>query len=277
MEKEIINFEKFRPFIRIRNLEMVENASYRGMHSHPAVEIVEVIKGSLVCNVNNEIIKVNSGQIIMINSNVGHKLYSENSSIVYTNIDINSYDNNDYNSEFILLYDFISRSKSKKYLMFSGDKELCEILRKIKNKYYENNETDKWYLKAYIYELIAFMHSRNFISSPFSSASNIKRIKPVVQYIDKNYKSHITLDDISKNVRYGKFTICHTFKEITGSTISEYINFLRIYFAIDLLKQKSLNVLEISNECGFSSVTYFNRVFKNIVGCSPSIYKKYIF
>ncbi len=144
----------------------------------------------------------------------------------------------------------------------------------MKKNYYQNQEVNKLYLKAYIYELIAFMHSCSFITSPVISDLNIQKIKPIVRYINENYKSPITLDDICNNVKYKKYTICHTFKNVTGSTIFEYINYLRIHCAIDRLKDKNLTILEISMQCGFSTVTYFNRVFKSVIGCSPLKYKK---
>jgi len=87
MEKEIIRFEKFNLPIKLYNLCMHEGTDYRGMHSHVAIEIVEVKSGVLRCHINNDVIKVYPKQIIFINSNTGHRLFSANAEITYIHID----------------------------------------------------------------------------------------------------------------------------------------------------------------------------------------------
>ena len=68
MEKEIIRFDNFHLPINIHHLHMTQRDNYRGMHSHIAVEIVEVKSGVLNCCVNDDIIVVYPKQIIFINS-----------------------------------------------------------------------------------------------------------------------------------------------------------------------------------------------------------------
>lgn len=275
MEKEIIRFEEFALPIKLYNLNMREGTTYRGMHSHIAVEIVKVKSGELSCCINNEIIHLNSDEIIFINSNTGHRLYSRNAEISYMHIDINFFIENSNNNEFSKLYEFISHTKAKPYMIFSNNKEIQGILDKINVKYYENQMNSRWYIKAYIYELIAFMYSQSFIMAPIISVKQIEKIKPIVSYIDANFRSSIMLDEICAAVSYNRYGVCHYFKSITGSTVFEYINFLRVDFAVEKLKQKGNTILEIAIESGFSSPTYFNRVFKSIIGCSPSVYKKF--
>lgn len=274
MEKEIISFEQTGLFIRSNEVSMRKGETYRGLHSHSAIEIVEVKRGLLSCCVGDEVITAKANDIVLINSSVVHRLYSDNADIIYTNIDINYYEKNSFDDDYISLYNFVSSLKAKPYAVFQSSKQLRDILEKINKKYYETNENSKWYLKAYIYELIAFMHEHEFILPFALLIEEIKKIEPIVRYIESNFKSPITLDDICMFVKYNKYTVCHNFKNVTGSTVFEYINYLRIRHAINKLKEKSLTVLEIATDSGFSSVTYFNRVFKNTIGCSPSEYRK---
>ncbi len=276
MEKEFIRFEKFNLPIKIHNLHMKEGGNYRGIHSHIAIEIVEVKEGVLDCYVNDEKITLFPGQIIFINSNTGHSLSSKNAEISYMHIDAVSLKES-MDAESSLLYEFILHSKAKPRLIFSGNKEATDILHKINVKYYENQENSRWYLKAYLYELLAFMYSQSFIVPTTLSQKQIKKIELIIRYIEANYKSPITLDDICKTVKYDKYTICHTFKAVTGSTIFDYINFVRVHYAVEKLKETGNSILEIATECGFSSATYFCKVFKSFFGCSPSVYRKHFF
>ena len=276
MEKENISFKREGLFIRSMNICMNPSGDYRGMHSHLAIEIVKVSKGMLICYVGNETVSVNEDEIILINSNIAHKLCSDNAEINYTNIDISHYEKNDFYNEFTSLYNFVSALQAKPYMVFSNDKQFFEIHKKIYDKYYQEGPNSDLYLKAYIYELIAFMHEHNFIMPSTLFTEKIEKIWPVVKYIDTNFKLPLTLHDICQEVKFNKYTVCHNFKAATGATIFEYINFLRISHAINKLKEKKFTILEIATDCGFSSVTYFNRVFKATTGCSPSEYRKYM-
>lgn len=274
MEKEIIVYKKFNLPIKINNIKMEEKNNYLKMHSHMAIEIVQVLSGTISCYVNDDIIELTSKQIIFINSNTGHKLCSKKAEISYLQIDISLLEENLNNNEFSSLNAFILHTKSEPYLIFKDNSELTELLNKMNIKYFDYSKASYWYLKAYIYELVAFMYSQSLVFHFVISKEQIKKIEPVVEYVNSNFKSPITLDDISNLTKYNKYTICHIFKEVSGSTIFDYINFLRIHFAIERLKETGNSILEIAVECGFSSVTYFNRVFKNYLGCSPSIYRK---
>ena len=274
MEKEIICFENFNLPMKIHHLHMKASNNYRGMHSHMAVEIVQVKSGILNCCVNDDIITVYPKQIIFINSNTGHKLYSENAEVFYYQVDISLLQENINDAKLLKLHSFILNTRVKSYLIFNDNDEITELLNRINIKYYENSKESYWYEKAYLYELVAFMYSQGFIIPLTISEEQFKKIEQVVHYIDTNFKSPITLEEISSLVKYNKYTICHTFKAVTGSTIFEYINFSRVHYAVEKLKETENSILEIATDCGFSSPTYFNRVFKSFFGCSPSVYKK---
>lgn len=274
MEIEIIKFHNNEPPIRISHLAMRRDVSYRGLHSHPAVEIVTVKSGSLSCYVNGDRINAGANQTVLINSNIGHILTSQDAEIVYMQIDISGYKDNACQGEFAPLYAFISSSRAKPYQLFSDDRELDEILQRIQNKYYEDREESRWYLKAYIYELVAFLFAHSFVM--LSPGVQVKKIASVVRYIDEHFRHPITLDDICAGAGYNKYTVCHTFREVTGQTVFAYINFLRIQAAAKKLAEKNRTITEIAAECGFSSAAYFNRVFKTVMGSAPSQYRKHI-
>ncbi len=276
LEKEIIRYEKFNLPVKLYDLSMHKGVDYRGMHSHVAIEIVEVKSGVLDCYVNNNLVKVYPSQILFINRNTGHRLYSDNAEIIYIHFDMSIFEEKTDDNEFSKIYAFISHTKAKPYLLFDDNIEIIDLLHKIKTKYYQDPKESHLYLKAYLYELVAFMYSQFFIT-PFSvSNSQIKKIEPIVKYIGDNFKLPITLNDICSVAKYSKYTTCHIFKEVTGATIFDYVNFLRINYAVEKLKQKDNSVLDIATESGFSSATYFNRVFKGVIGCSPSVYRKFL-
>lgn len=274
MEKEIIHFEQTDLPIKIHRLSMCQGGSYRGMHAHVAAEVVTVKSGELRCWVNQEVILLRPNETLFINGNTGHRLVSDSAEIVYMHIDINRFTDFSQDNAFSKLFAFVSHAQARSHLLVSENRETEEILHGIERRYYEDQPGSRWYLKAYIYQLIGFLCAREFIVPPVISGKRMEKIEKIVRYIDDNFRSPITLDEICDAVGYNKYAVCHYFKAATGATVFDYINFLRVHFAIEELKRKGSSVLEVAAASGFSSPTYFNRVFKSVVGCAPSVYRK---
>ena len=106
MEKENIRFKKQGIPINIDSFCMQEGRTYRGLHSHPAVEIIMVKNGKLNCYVNGELIEVLKNQTILINSNIGHRLVSDNADITYIQIDISYFKDSSFNGKLSAIYEY---------------------------------------------------------------------------------------------------------------------------------------------------------------------------
>ncbi len=96
----------------------------------------------------------------------------------------------------------------------------------------------------------------------------------VMGYINTHLHENITIDDVCEAVHMSKYHFCRKFKEKTGQTFMEYLLKTRIVQASEFLTKTDMSVGEISDRCGFSSVSYFCRVFKEHTGKSPLKYKK---
>jgi len=95
-----------------------------------------------------------------------------------------------------------------------------------------------------------------------------------VQYINANYASPLTLDDISRLVNLSPDYLSKIFKQGTGTTFSRYLNDVRIARAKELIRQSRLRLTDISSMVGYDDQSYFTKVFTKTVGVSPSEYRK---
>lgn len=100
------------------------------------------------------------------------------------------------------------------------------------------------------------------------------KLERVRNYIDCHLADRITLDDIADYAGMNRTYFCLFFKKHMGMPLIDYINGIKIDAACKLLRSDDMPISEISDHCGFKTVTYFNRVFKNAVGVSPSEYRK---
>ena len=98
-------------------------------------------------------------------------------------------------------------------------------------------------------------------------------MEPVRAYLEERYPEQITLDDLSKMFFINKFYLTRVFREQFGSTISAYLQSVRITRAKQLLRFSDMPVGEIAAACGFGAPHYFSRVFKAVEGVPPCVYR----
>ena len=94
-------------------------------------------------------------------------------------------------------------------------------------------------------------------------------VKDAIKYIKENYKSRLTLEELSRAVYTDQYTLSREFKRLTGQTVVEYINSYRCKMAAFLLKE-GRSVSEAAVLCGFHQLSYFSRTFKRYQGVLPS-------
>ena len=93
------------------------------------------------------------------------------------------------------------------------------------------------------------------------------------EYIQEHQTEELSLGQVAKAVNTSTFYFCKMFKKVTGINFTDYLSRVRIEKSKNLLLNPNLRVSEIAFEVGFQSLTHFNRVFKKILGQSPTEYR----
>ena len=106
------------------------------------------------------------------------------------------------------------------------------------------------------------------------SAEESGLAKEIVLYLEDHFDKDISLDDLSAYLHKTPEYLCTSFKSITGETIMHYLRRIRIHRAkVLLMETPDTNIREIAALCGFSSASYFGRVFKESTGYTPQGYR----
>jgi AraC-like DNA-binding protein len=95
-------------------------------------------------------------------------------------------------------------------------------------------------------------------------------------FIVEHQGEDLSLGQVAKAVNTSTFYFCKMFKKATGVNFTDYLSRVRIEKAKNLLLNPNLRISEIAYEVGFQSLTHFNRVFKKIVGQSPTEYRGHL-
>jgi AraC-like DNA-binding protein len=94
------------------------------------------------------------------------------------------------------------------------------------------------------------------------------------QFIKANQAEDISLGDVARSVNTSTFYFCKMFKKATGLNFTDYLSRVRIEKAKNLLLNPNLRISEIAYEVGFQSLTHFNRMFRRLVGQSPTRFRR---
>ncbi len=135
-------------------------------------------------------------------------------------------------------------------------KELKEILDKV-------NESEKELEK----NKASRLQKDNTLSESKDGYS--KTIKKSIDYIHKNYKQHISLQDISNYVFLSHEYFSRLFKEEVGENFSSYLTNYRMKKAESLIKNTDMKISQIAIEVGYTNASYFSRSYKKFKGISP--------
>lgn len=102
-----------------------------------------------------------------------------------------------------------------------------------------------------------------------------QQIKKLLAYMEEHARDKLDLDQLAAVVSLSRSHFCKFFKTQTGMRPMEYLNFIRINQAANLLRTGSYNVLEAALESGYQHASYFSKWFKFYMNMTPSEYKAY--
>ncbi|WP_135546441.1 response regulator [Paenibacillus cymbidii] len=94
------------------------------------------------------------------------------------------------------------------------------------------------------------------------------------QYVEAHYRQKIKLEDVAGALHVNITYLSSFFKKETGQNFIDYINEVRIKKAMELMKNVDYKVFEVSIRVGFNNLSYFNKIFKKIVGVNPMVYRE---
>ena len=258
-------------------------------HIHDEIELIYMLDGEMNFYSRNNCYKIRKNEIILINSFVPHSsvdiggdevtrfcLVQFDPKVIYRS---NLFNQLKYLTPFVNESpDFITTfdlRESDKY------NELSVLLLSIVSEYEKKELAYELEILSILYRILTLFYRWGIFQynrSPYTDntdfpAENLEKLKTILEYVENNYNEDLTLDKVCAIANYSYHYFCKLFKRATGKTFIQYLNFVRISNAERLLITTDLKVTDILLKTGFSSFSYFNRVFKDIKKCTPSVYR----
>ena len=95
-----------------------------------------------------------------------------------------------------------------------------------------------------------------------------------LKFINSNYKSQISLQDVADFVGINGAYLSYIFKQEMNIGFANYIQERRMKCAKNLLKNTNSKIKDVAIQSGFNDYHYFSKIFKKLEGCSPAEYRK---
>ncbi|MBE6640632.1 MAG: helix-turn-helix transcriptional regulator [Clostridia bacterium] len=227
-------------------------------HIHEYSELAYVRTGNLTASINGERVIIPEGHAAFIFPNVIHEYTPETPCEMWCAVY-----SNDFLQTFFRLYPdsapencIIPLGESKKY---------AEALVKL-------DPTNIIKLTGMLHLLYSELANKTNML-PRSRNDN-SLYHSAINYISQNFRSDITLTDMSKELGYHEKYLSSTLHSLTKMNFRTFLATYRINHAKSLLKSSESTIAEIAMDSGFASLNTFNRVFKDITGTTPSEYRK---
>lgn len=275
-EKEI--FTENYPFRLCVNT--VENFEYP-FHWHKAVELVYILENDYRVDVKGKEYHLHERDILLIAGGDIHGITTRNNKgkRFFIQFDISMLDG--FGAMHAVL-PFLSHTRK---FSSSEDEALHDALEKqilaLSQAYEDKDFAYELYLNARIFDLLVLLSrslagkvSGEGIGGGINKTLGLEKLNQAFKYIEDNYQEDITLPDAARSAGFSQYHFSRIFKEITQKNFHSYLSEFRIKKAEKLLNDTNMTIAQAAHTAGFNSITTFNRIFRELRGCTPKEYKK---
>lgn len=251
------------------------NGPILGNHMHIYYEFLQLIDGRALYNVEGKEYEVLPGDLMITNPYEFHFITFPKKSVYERQF-------LQIRSDFVedLRPDILSVLNARKFgennripAEIFNKYGLGHIFRGIEEYTSAPSENTDFMVRTYAAQLVVKLSEIMRNEFLINKQNGNKNIRQIYQYIEANFTSNITMDELAAYVHLEKSYVSRLFKKETGITITEYINMRRIILAKNMLLS-GRNPNDIYWTCGFKEYSTFFRAFKKYVGSSPETFRK---
>jgi len=247
-------------------------------HYHPEYEVVLVIEGRGKRFIGNSVADYETGDLCFIGSNLPHLYRKDDADATGGSLVIHFREDflgKDFGSvpEMQKIKMLFERSSMGIQVNGEAKKKISELM----NEMTSLNGMDRLISLLRLLNMLADSDEYDLLSSPEIKGQNSEdsdRLNRVFDYVMRNFREDIEMEDIAKlaNMSYSGF--CRYFKTRTKKNFTHFVNEIRVGYACRRLMETDLSAEHICYESGFNNKTNFMEQFRKIIKCTPHQFKK---
>ena len=252
-------------------------------HYHPELELIYFIDGKTSGIIGDGFEEFDEGDLVLLGADFPHVLQEH---VDYKNM-------NNKKPPFGLIIQFVENFLGQEFITKPELEPIIKLFREAKRGLKFNpdvidqvsdkllnlhllNDTRKLISLLDILTILSESKDYTYLTSNsynYSFSYDEDRMKNINEYLYQHFKDPISMEEIASVSNMTVTSFCRYFKSRTLKTFTQFLNELRISYACKLLNKENYSVMDSCFECGYNSVSYFNRQFKAIMKMSPMQYK----
>jgi AraC-like DNA-binding protein/quercetin dioxygenase-like cupin family protein len=245
-------------------------------HYHPEYELTYILKGNGYRVVGNSHEQFSEGDLVLLGSNLPHTWCGKLDDGAPSKALVIQ-----FSKDFIEPFLKLNESQSIQNLLELSHRGICcDTNQLLVDQIYTLTNTSG--LDSVLSLLSILDQLSKGISRPLTTENYHgiitkqfeSRVNKVCTHLQQHFHEAITLKQVADLVFMSESNFCKFFKKATNTTFSDYLNDLRINEACHLLLSSEENISKIAHDCGFESLSYFNRVFLKKKQLTPSGFRR---
>lgn len=244
-------------------------------HYHDFNKIVIFIRGNVTYCIEAKSYDLQPYDIVLVKAGEVHRPIVRDDCvyeriIIYISPDfINSYKEKDYDLSYCFSQAQLQKSSVLRINALRKSK-LYQVSHELEASFNDTDYANELYRNILFLEFMiqlnraAIHHSINYIETDDSN----KKILAILAYLNEHLSNDISIDILSERFFTSKYYLMHSFKEVTGYTIGNYLSTKRLLLARELISN-GMSITQACFECGFKNYSTFSRAYKKSFGVSP--------
>jgi AraC-like DNA-binding protein len=256
------------------------------MNQHDYFELVFLISGKLVWQIQDSFLTETEGDLFVMTSPRFHRLTEQSDA----EIEVRSlfFDRNllasAAGSDSAYLDYLFTRSSNQQHLVPRDTglpRKVDDLMKEIARELPASSDRARLCVRTYIKMILVLLMDHVATLGPRQSTAqrrekSLDRLKPLFDIIERGYASRISTEDAADVVNMSLSTFRRTFMHLTGQSFVQYLNTFRIAKAQKLLASSEMPISEVCLEVGFCDQSYFGMIFRRFTQMTPRHYRQQI-
>ncbi len=252
-------------------------------HWHKEIEMIYFEKGTFAFSCNSVDYTIEGPALAFVDAGVLHGLSlrrgQRESALVFDcrMLSFEWYDE----SQRVILEPLINQKVKLPPFLYPEDEiwpEILPLYKKALTEARKKKASSNLKVKLYLAEILSLLYEHQLLTATETMAEakgyQVENIKKAATYIREHYTSKMKISDVADYMGMSEQYLCRYFKKMTGKTLTEYMNEIRIEKASEMLSNTNEKVIDIAIQCGYDNISYFIKRFKNLKGITPQEYRK---
>lgn len=232
-------------------------------HWHEEIELLFIVKGKINLFCDRFSAEAEAGDVVCIPSNLVHKMENIDEPCDYYCALIKPAFLQGFNTTALPPYPIISKEEN-----------IASLMDTVISEHYQKNEYYSTIVHGALLSVLSLFMRYNTTSSsnPIRLKVGIQanRLQPALSYIHEHFTEKITIQQMCELTNFSKPHFCKNFRQMTGTSLVEYLNKLRCEYALHLIQSNDYTISQCAELCGFHNLSYFTRRYKEYFGYLPS-------